>query len=266
MTFLQKHWKISQVYIARILAYKMRVLIWTLSDAVYVFVMPLVWLAAFGGKNNIAGFDRSGLVTYYIILGIVFILATPHPEEDMGKCIKDGQVSKYLIRPFTWFRHYLASDGLYRFVQIAALAPIIVLAVFFYREYFIFTNGFNLLLMILAGAIAYFAFFQLSFSVGCAGFWLDEARAVNNVYWFFLIVFGGAMAPIEFMPIIIQKVAAFLPFQYFHYFPVKLYLGQLTYLEVIQGFIVLGFWLAAGFLIYRTIWHFGTKRYSAVGG
>jgi len=68
------------------------------------------------------------------------------------------------------------------------------------------------------------------------------------------------------MPQIMQKIANFLPFKYFHYFPVKLYLGHLSSFEIAQGFLILGFWLVAAFCIYKTVWHFGTRRYSAVGG
>jgi ABC-2 type transport system permease protein len=144
--------------------------------------------------------------------------------------------------------------------------PVGIIVLLFYREYFIFTSVGALALTIVASIAAFLAFFQLSFSIGCAAFWLDDAFGVREVYWFFIIVFGGAIAPLEFLPRIMQKIAAFLPFKYFHYFPVKLYLDPLSSFEIVQGFLILGFWLIASFFIYKTVWHFGTKRYSAVGG
>jgi len=263
---IQKYWQIYKVYLSRVLVYRLRALIWTLNDAVSIFVLPLVWLAAFGDKETLGGFTRPEIVTYYVILGLIFIVATPHPEEHMNKEIKDGKVSFWLIRPFSWFKNYLAGDAIYRHVQVFTLAPIGIIVLIFFREYFIFTNVVALMLTIAASIIAFLAFFQLSFCIGCAAFWLDDAYGVHNVYWFFIIVFGGAIAPLEFMPQIMQKIANFLPFKYFHYFPVKLYLGHLSSFEIAQGFLILGFWLVAAFCIYKTVWHFGTRRYSAVGG
>ena len=266
MLLIKKYYRIAKIYVARLLVFRLRMVIWTLNDAVAIFVLPLVWLAAFGDKTQIQGLTKPELVTYYIVLGIVFILATPHPEEHMNQEIKDGKVSIWLVRPFSYFKNYLMSDALYRLVQAIVVLLLVPLVFFFYRDYLIFTNITSLFLAIVAGSIGFLIFFQLSFALGCAAFWLDDAYGVHNLYWFYTLVFGGALVPLEFLPKVLQSIAAVLPFRYFHYFPVKLYLNQLTTPEIIQGFMVQLLWFALAFVIYKTVWALGTKRYSAVGG
>ena len=113
--------------------------------------------------------------------------------------------------------------------------------------------------------IGFFTFFQLSFSIGCVAFWFDDAHGIRNLYWFCILLFGGGLVPLEFLPRTGQIIASVLPFRYLHYFPVKLYLGQLSESQIIQGFVMQIVWFGLGFLIYKLVWSRGTKRYSAVG-
>lgn len=266
MTFLQKYWKIYKIYVSKTIVYRVRALIWVLNDSLMVFIMPLIWLAAFGTRESIAGFSKQELVTYYLILGLVMIFVTPHPEEKMNEQIKDGKVSIWLIRPFSYFKDFFFGDFAFGINRLLFFSPLCIIVFFLYRNYFVFPNFFMPILMILAGIIIFFTFFCLSFSIGAMSFWFDNASSLHTIYWFTIMLFSGELAPLEFLPKFLQNIAIVLPFKYFYYFPVKMYLGHLTPMEIVQGFLILIFWSSASFFIYKTVWHFGTKRYSAVGG
>lgn len=253
-------------YFSRMTIYRFRAFIWTLVDSIHILFLPLVWLAAFGDKSSIGGFTKPEIVTYYVVLGIVFTMATPHPEEKMNTEIRDGKVSQWIIRPFNYYQNFFFQDLTFRLMQAVMILPILGVSILLYHDFLIIAPLQNILLTIAASIIAFFALFSLSFSIGTAAFWLDDAYGVHNFYWFLMLLFGGGLVPIEFFPRFMQNIAAVLPFQYFHYFPVKLYLGQLGGQEIITGFIMLVAWLVAGFGIYKLTWALGLRRYSAVGG
>lgn len=264
---MPKYIQILSVYISRMLIYKVRALVWVLNDAAAIFLLPLVWIAAYGEMSVIGGLSKQALTTYYIVVGFVFVFVTPHPEEKMIMEIKDGSMSSWLVRPYSYFRHFFNEFLAHHFgIKLMLLFPLTAFAAFLYRDYLLAAGIVPLLLAFLAAHIAIVGFFCISFSVGCSAFWFEDAWAVQQLYWFCVLLFGGALAPLELLPAVVQNAARVLPFQYFHYFPAKLYLNQLNTGEIVRGFAMLGVWLLAGMCLYKLVWHYGTKRYSAIGG
>lgn len=263
---LSKYSQLFSVYLSRAFVYKFRGFIWVLNDAVAIFILPLVWLAAFGDSATIGGLTKQEIVTYYMVMGIVFIMVTPHPDTYVNQDIRDGKLSPWLIRPFSYFQHFLLAEIADRARKLITFVPLFLLVVWLYKDYFVFASLHRIFLILLISAVGFFAFFLLTFTIGLAGFWLEEARGVQHLYWFCILLFGGALAPLEFFPPLVQTAANLLPFQYFHSFPTKVYLNQLSGEEILYGCIALFVWFVAALLIYKTAWHFGVKKYSAVGG
>jgi len=73
------------------------------------------------------------------------------------------------------------------------------------------------------------------------------------------------MFPLDIFPKVIVNFLQFLPFFYFLYFPLKLYLGQLQSSEIIMGMLISLGWIFLFIFINRFIWRLGLKKYDAVG-
>lgn len=58
----------------------------------------------------------------------------------------------------------------------------------------------------------------------------------------------------------------YTPFPYLLYFPVSIYLGQITGAALWQGLAVQAGWVLAGYALARFIWNRGVKKYAAFGG
>ena len=55
------------------------------------------------------------------------------------------------------------------------------------------------------------------------------------------------------------------PFPYLLYFPLKVYLGQLSAFDIAKGFVVSGIWVVGVHVILRVVWQKGLKIYTAQG-
>jgi ABC-2 type transport system permease protein len=49
------------------------------------------------------------------------------------------------------------------------------------------------------------------------------------------------------------------------FFPVEVYLGKITGIELVQGFIISALWAGVLYLIMRYVWNKGLKAYQAFG-
>jgi ABC-2 type transport system permease protein len=56
-----------------------------------------------------------------------------------------------------------------------------------------------------------------------------------------------------------------MPFQWGFAFPIDLLMGRLTPHETWVGFGIQAAWIFGGTVMIKILWHFGIRRYSAVG-
>jgi len=76
---------------------------------------------------------------------------------------------------------------------------------------------------------------------------------------------SGAVFPIDILPGVYQKIVMSLPFPYMIFFPVQVYLGKITGMSLIQGFVISIAWAVALYLAMRYVWSRGLKEYQAFG-
>ena len=56
------------------------------------------------------------------------------------------------------------------------------------------------------------------------------------------------------------------PFPYELFFPVSIYLGQVSGWELARGMVVQALWVVFAGALARTVWDRGIRKYSAAGG
>jgi ABC-2 type transport system permease protein len=101
--------------------------------------------------------------------------------------------------------------------------------------------------------------------LGMIAFWTTRVGAVFELYFALELILSGRLVPLSFMPVWVQQLTNFLPFQWTFYFPINALVGSPTTVELLSG---LGFqllWIIAGVLLVNIVWHFGIRRFSSVG-
>ena len=101
--------------------------------------------------------------------------------------------------------------------------------------------------------------------IGASGFWLTQSRGFINFTGVIGRIFGGVYAPLSFFPDWFTKIAGVTPFPYQRYFPIAIWLGKATKVEVIMGIITQLVWIGVFYLLLMVVWRKGMKRYESIG-
>jgi ABC-2 type transport system permease protein len=77
--------------------------------------------------------------------------------------------------------------------------------------------------------------------------------------------FSGALFPINILPSALQSVVMASPFPYLIYFPVEVYLGNISGASLIGGLMISIAWAGVLMFAMNFIWQKGLKVYQAIG-
>ena len=184
----------------------------------------------------------------------------------VGEEINSGNLSNFLLRPINYFLYWFARDVGDKAMNI--IFSIIELAVLFAilkPPLFIQTEGLYILLAFVAIVLALIMYFFFNFLLGLIGFWSPEVWAPRFIFTVLLNFFAGGLFPLDILPKFIFSIFQLLPFTYLLYFPIKIYLGQLTIVEIFAGIMISLLWTILLYVVVRYIWRKGLLVYTAQG-
>ena len=265
---MMKYWTILGVFIQDSLAYRSQVTLWMLTDLVPAMIMPFVWFAGFNGRSNIQGFGHSQFVMYYLTMTFLSNFVVSHIHWEMGRDIKDGQLSKFLLYPFSYMRYHFLGNAAYRVMRCGLFMPFLLIWLLVFHKY-MGTAAFATLHVgaqfWLALGLGHLVAFVLAWALGTLGFFFVETQSLFITYYVCLSIFSGAMAPFSMLPRTLKTIAAFTPFRYTLSFPLEVLNGRAEgafYWSGIQAQLV---WLILLFVLGRIGWIRGTRQYAGAG-
>lgn len=247
--------------------YRLEGAIWFLFDALPPLMMVFVWLAAYRETEAVGGYDLGQMLGYYFGLALLRNAITSHPEWDIAESIRDGKLSMLLLRPLSPWGFWLVADGAWRLFRIVLTGPLVLCG-------FLLLQGQlapprldpqRLAALALALPLAYALCFFLKISLGFSGFWLLDINGVVGFSEVAIYLFGGTIVPLELLPGPIQALADLLPLKYLYFYPLSLALGRLEGPAVWSGLALQAAWTGLFYLLARTLWLRGLRRYEAVG-
>lgn len=248
------------------ITYRLNVIIWRIRMVLGFLTTYFLWFTIIPQNKVVFGYSQSSMLTY--ILGATFLAAFIFSSRSgaMGDEIINGTLSNYLIRPINYFLYWFSRDlGDKAMNVLFAAIEFTLICLILRPPLFIQTNIIFVVLTLLAVAIAITLYFFVNVLIAMGGFWVDETWSLRFLLFVILQFFAGMLFPIDILPKPIALIFQLLPFQYLIYFPLKLYLGQLSAQQILIGFFISGLWV---FLLYKLIhvfWKNGLKNYSAVG-
>lgn len=251
---------------SEMMMYRLNFVLWRVRWVVQRLVVYFLWLAIFAGRQKIFGYSQSMILTYVLLGNIVgtFVLGTT--TMDIGGVINQGDLSNFLIRPMDFFRYYLARDTGDKLLNlIFAVFEIALLVLLLRPPVFIEGNIWYVLLSIAAVGVGSMLYFIFSLLLGFVGFWSADIWSPRFLSMVVMEFFAGGLFPLDILPRPLFAVARSLPFFYFIYFPIKVYLGQLPLTTVVQGLVMGLVWVGALWYIARLVWNRGLRVYTAEG-
>jgi ABC-2 type transport system permease protein len=229
-----------------------------------------LWRAIFEGKDEatVAAYTLAEMISYYLVVTIVDALtAVTDDDWQIAADIRDGQISQFLLKPIDYLRYRLCLFLSGRLIYTSiAFVPVTVF-ILFQAEYFVLPGDTATLgLFLISVTLTALLQFLISYTMALLAFWILEISTFIFILFALEHLAGGHLFPLDLLPPALGQLLAFTPFPYQMYFPVSIYLGKTTGLELWQGMAVQIFWVIAAYLFARWVWQRGIRRYSAVGG
>ncbi len=270
---MKKYLQIIKGTWAEYMMYRLNFVMWRVRMVMQILVVYFLWWAIFSqrqampaGRQEFFGYSQSMILTYILLSSLVRTLVLGTTTMDIGSVINQGNLSNFLLRPLHFFHYYIARDIGDKLLNFAfAVVEVTILYFLLRPPIFIQTNGITLLLFLAAiimGTILYF-FFSLIF--GFLGFWTPDVWAPRFLSFVIMEFFAGGLFPLDILPKPIFFISQLLPFSYFLYFPLKVYLGQLTMMTILEGFVIGIAWVAGLTMFASLLWQKGLKVYTAEG-
>jgi ABC-2 type transport system permease protein len=216
-----------------------------------------------GGSVN--GLSAGYFAAYYIVWTLVrnmnIVFGAPFWEQR----IREGELNRDLLRPILPLHYDIAYFAGWKVVVIVLWIPLaFALSLLFDPSLSPNVQQIATFAIAIWGAYLIRTMFQESLGMLC--FWTTRGAAIFDLYMATELLLSGRLVPMPLMPDWVQEIARFLPFQYAFYFPINSLIGDLSGPELLRGLAAQLLWILIGFGIFRVLWRFAIRHYSAVGG
>lgn len=266
---LNKYWSVFRISFEQEFAYKLNFIMWRVRNVFQIIITFFLWSTIFSNPGTqVFGYDRTKILTYVFALMIVRAIVLSARAVDVSSDVAEGNLSNYLVKPISYFRYWMTRDIASKALNLSfaafefsALFLILKPAFYFQGDLYV------LAAFILSVVIASLIYFCILFLVSAVPFWAPELGWGTQFLVAIVIIefLSGSLFPIDILPISLQKIIMSLPFPYMIYFPIQVYLGKISGLAQIQGFIISIIWVGLLYWFMKYVWAKGLKAYQAFG-
>ncbi len=180
-----------------------RSFVWLLLAIIGPLISLAYWIAVYGSSNHtIVGWSLPSVTSYYFLLVIAGSFLIAHSEEDVAvRDIQEGQLSTYLMRPFSYFWNHFVGEISWRLLQgVFSVLVVIVLTRFFGSFFSITSDPLIFILAIISLLCGFCISFLFKMLLGISAFWFTDFRGIQNISDIILLVLAGFIMPLEFFP------------------------------------------------------------------
>lgn len=263
---MKKYFIVAKNTWDEILTYRVNFTLWRIRTVVAVLISYFLWSSVIPSDGSLFGYTREAMISYILIGPILYSIIFATRSHEISENINSGDLSLWLVKPFGYFKYWFARDMGDKAMNLAfCVVEFSLLFLTLRPELYIQTNPYYLGLVLVAVVMAVLLQFYISCLISMMGFWSPEAWAPRFIFYVLLSFFTGSVFPLDILPEPIYQVLMVLPFAYLQYFPLKIYLGQMGFMEIAQGFGVLIFWTAFFYFVLMKVWKLGLKNYAASG-
>lgn len=266
---MSKYWSIFRISFQQEFAYRLNFILWRVRNVFQILLTYFLWSTVFANPGTqIFGYDRAKILTYVFGIMIVRALVFSARAMDVSRDVAQGDLSNYLLKPLSYFKYWFTRDVSSKVLNLMfAVVEFFVLFLILKPPFFFQGNFIALCAFLVSIVLAIIIYFFLLFLISSIPFWAPEIGWGSHFLITVVIIeaFSGALFPINILPHGFQSFIMATPFPYLIYFPVEVYLGNISGAALIGGLMVAIAW--AGFLWFSLnfIWQKGLKVYQAIG-
>lgn len=248
------------------LAYRLNFVMWRVRVILAMLTMYFLWNALLLPGGNIAGYTRELMLTYILGTSIIGSLVISNRSYEVGDEINNGNLSNFLLRPMNYFLYQFSRDIGDKAMNIVfSIIELTILFLILKPPIFVQQNAGLIILALAICVLSLITYFLINFILGSVGFWSPDVWAPRFIFYTVLTFFSGSLFPLDILPKQIFDVISLTPFPYLLFFPLKIYLGQISAFEIIRGVIISGVWIVLLWFTLKFVWGKGLRLYTAYG-
>lgn len=265
---MRKYLQIFHITLQEYFVYRLNFIMWRFRNFISFLAIFFFWLAVYGGKDTFLGYQKAQMLTYVVGIALLRGIVLSSRVEGLAGMIRDGDLSKIILTPLNVFKVFLSRDFADKTLNISFAIFEVSLAFWLFKFSIYFPQKLDLILLtMLSVLLAFFLYFFLNMTLSIIAFWTDD---IWSTRWLFGIIilefFSGAIFPIDVLPGWLSKIIYLTPFPYLIFFPMKIWLGQLSTLEITKTLFICGVWLLFFYFLAHYLWKAGMKTYTAHKG
>lgn len=230
---------------------------------------PIIYLVVWSTIANtqggaVVGYTAGIFAGYYIVWTLVRnmnIVFTPYGWE---KRIQHGVLSGELLRPIHPIHSDIAYFAGWKFVVIIMWLPLAFILSLIFRPILEITT-IEVIVFFFAIWGAYLIRTMIVSILGMITFWTTKVSAIYEFFFALELLLSGRLVPIPLLPLWLQNIAHYLPFQSTFFFPIHVLVGKLSVNELFTGLAIQVFWIISGALVLSLMFKKGIKKFTSVG-
>lgn len=261
---MQKYKRVFVNSVAVYVAYRLNFFLWRLRVVISVLISYYLWFSVFQTKNAVFGYQQNQILTYILLITFLNAVVLTSSTANVAQEIQDGSLSNQLVHPMNYFGFNFARDLADKMMNsILSILEIVILIWLLKPNLFLQTHPLPLLLFALSLIVAVCLYFFISMLLSFVGFWSRESWAPRFIFFILVSFLAGTFFPLDIFPRPIFLILRMLPFPYLIFFPLKIYLNQLSTQELFGSFFIGSCWCILLGLLMKLVWNRGIKRYTA---
>jgi len=266
---MKKYLQIFKISFEEEFAYKINFILWRVRNVVQILLTYFLWSTVYSDPGKIIfGYDRTKILSYVFLIMVVKAFVLSNRVMDVGREVSTGDISNYLIKPINLFKYWLTRDIASKTLNFIFAAGEFTILFFILRPSLFFqTNLLSLLAFIIAVLSAILIYFLIIFLLSAIPFWVPELGWSSQFLVSIVIVeaFSGSLFPINILPKLVQSIVMATPFPYLIYFPIEVYLGNVSGWALIGGVTIALSWVGILWVALNIVWKKGLKVYQSFG-
>ena len=243
--------------------YRGYMVFWIILESLGFFVMYFLWMFIYKKNDMVAGFSLSSMITYYFVVYIIKEFTVSYYDWNVIKKIRTGDFAHFLYRPLGSFRYYFFKNVGEKAIRIVLSVPILGGMIWLLRDYFLWPQ--NTWMFLLSLLISFLLICWFTMTLAYVSFWTENGEMFIYFKDSLVYYLSGAMIPLVLFGNKIAAILSLLPFRYFVSFPVEIYLGKLSNVQMYQGFGISLAWLTVFVVLEKYVYRVGVRKFTAVG-
>ncbi len=251
---------------SEILTYRVSFFLWRMRTVLQFLTVYFLWTSLIPAGQILFGYSNSHILTYVVGTSFISAIVFSTRTQEIGENINSGNLSSMLLRPMSYFGYWFSRDIGDKLMNIScSVMELLILYVLLRPPLFLQDNLLLLFYTVLSILLAIVLYFLIGSLLGMIGFWSPEVWAPRFIFFILVQFFSGSLFPLDVLPKPLFNFFELSPFPYLLFFPLKIYLGQVSIPEIAHAATIEMVWVGILWYLCFLVWEKGLRVYTAYG-